>query len=998
MERFSPDLFMQPERWKRIEQLYHSVLASPLTQRAAVLDELCSDDQDMRREVESLLDAREQADSFLSPADLQDQIANLVSEPNLVGRTLGHYEIRSAIGAGAMGEVYLARDTRLDRQVALKVLPLRFARDRERVSRFQREAKAASALNHPNIVTIYDVGQDEERWFIAAELVDGVSLRKYLSTRKLSFKDLLDIAVQCAAALQAAHQSGVVHRDIKPENIMVRPDGGVKVVDFGLASISENSQGPAVQISASGSILGTPRYMSPEQARGQKLDARTDIFSLGAVIYEMATNQPAFPGANAAEVFTALLGETDPVARGTPFGKPFDHMLRKALARNIEARYQTAEKLAHDLRSIAATSLAPGVGIFATGARKRYAAIGVVALLAVTAVVMLWMRHSRPRHLLTEQDTILITDFRNQTGDPVFEPTLKEGLAVQLEQSPFLTILSDARVRATLLLMKRQPGESITPEIGREICLRQGLRAMITGSIAPLGSHYVLALEAIESHSSTTLARVQTEAQSKENVLKALSKAATQLREKLGESLGSVQKYDALLERTTSSLEALQAYSLAYQERRQGRTRDAIRLLLKAVELDPGFAYAYSDLAVLYRNAKHTAAAARYASKAYALYDRVSERERLRIASLYYQYVTGEIDKNIETLKLYRQIYPRDPLPYNNLSTSYAALGQYERAFEESRMAMRLDSEAASRFSTQASYLMHLNRFGEAKEVCERAIREKRDGSSVHNELYRIAFIAGDTSAMEQQLAWAAVNAEEYAGFHWRADAAVYRGEWRSSSEYMRRAVDIAEKKGDSEIAALYTSEFASRAAVLGKCGEARSAVRKTLSMEVNQQSLMLAGLALELCGESGELQSLTLARQYPKNQIVLFVRLPILRAAADLRRRNAASVIETLKPVEDYEAAAEFWPQYLRGQAYLQQGKGAESAREFSKILDHRGQGPASVLYPLADLGAARAAMLSGDAVKGRRFYQAFSTEWKGADADLTPLVAAGKELNRLP
>ena len=590
---------MQPERWKRIEQLYHSVLASPRTRRAAVLDQLCSDDQDMRREVESLLNAREQADIFLSPADLQDQIADLVSEPRLVGRTLGHYEIRSAIGAGAMGEVYLARDTRLDRQVALKVLPLRFARDRGRVARFQREAKAASALNHPNIVTIYDVGQDGERWFIAAELVDGVSLRKYLSTRKLPFKEVLDIAVQCAAALQTAHRSGVVHRDIKPENIMIRPDGAVKVVDFGLASISENSREPAVQISASGSIMGTPRYMSPEQARGQKLDARTDIFSLGAVIYEMATNQPAFPGANAAEVFKALLSETDPVTRATPFGKPFDPVLRKALARDREARYQTAEELAHDLKSIAAKSPASRVVIPSAGARKRYTVIGLVALLTVAAVVILWTHHSRPRHLLTEQDTILITDFRNQTGDPVFEPTLKEGLAVQLEQSPFLTILPDARVRATLLLMKRQPGEAITPEIGREICLRQGLRAMIAGSIAPLGSHYVLALEAIDSHSSTTLARVQTEAQSKENVLKTLSQAAAQLRAKLGESLGSVQKYDALLERTTSSLEALQAYSLGYQERRQGRTRDAIRLLLKAVELDPGFAYAYSDLATL---------------------------------------------------------------------------------------------------------------------------------------------------------------------------------------------------------------------------------------------------------------------------------------------------------------------------------------------------------------------------------------------------------------
>ncbi|MBV9223246.1 MAG: protein kinase [Acidobacteriaceae bacterium] len=990
---------MDSERWKQVERIYHSVLACPPESRAAVLEASCGNNPSLREELESLLSAREEAGDFLSPGGLQEYLGKLADppEPTLIGRTLDHYEVTGELGSGAMAVVYGARDTRLDRPVALKILPARFTHNTERVARFRREAKAASALNHPNIVTIYDIGQDGERWFIAAELVEGVSLRNYLSRRRLSYKETLGIAVQCAAALQAAHRSGVVHRDIKPENIMIRPDGAVKVVDFGLASISENGQGPAAQLSASGSIMGTPRYMSPEQARGQKLDARTDIFSLGAVIYEMATNQPAFPGANAAEVFAALLGEADPVARGTPFGKPFDRILRKALARDREARYQTAEELANDLRSVATKTSDSRFAITAPGPRKHYAAVGLVALLAAAATVILWSRHTR-QHLLTEQGTILLTDFRNQTGDPVFEPTLKEGLAVQLEQSPFLTILPDARVRDTLRLMKRQPGEPITPEIGREICLRQGLRAMITGSIASLGRHYVLALEAIDSHSSTTLARTQTEAQSKEDVLKALSRGAKQLREKLGESLGSIQKYDALLERTTSSLEALQAYSLGYQERRRGRPREAIRLWLKAVELDPGFAYAYSDLATAYRNTRHTTTAAQYAAKAYALRDRVSERERLRITSLYYEYVTGEIDKNIETLKLYQQIYPRDPLPHNNLSVSYAALGQYQPAFEESRLAMLLDSDAAARFSTQASYLVHLNRYGEAKSLCERAVREKRDGTSVHRELYLIAFVAGDTSAMEQQLAWAAGNAEEYAGFHWRAGAAVYRGQWRLSSEYARRAVDIAEKKGDSELAALYTSEFASRAAVLGKCEETRSAVRKTLSMEGTQQSLMLAGLALELCGETGEPQALELTRQYPKSQIVLSVRLPVLRAAADLKRGNAASATEALKPAEDYEAAAEFWPQFLRGQIYLRQGKGNESAGEFNKVLDHRGQAIDSVLYPLANLGAARAAMLSGDAVKARRLYQAFFTEWKGADTDLAPLLAAQKEFSRLP
>jgi serine/threonine protein kinase len=299
---------MDSERWKRIQQVYCSVVASPLTRRAAVVDELCSDDQDMRREVESLLEAREQAGSFLSPANLQLHLGELISESYLLGQALGHYHILSAIGAGAMGEVYLALDTRLDRQVALKILPARFTRNGERVARFRREAKAASGLNHPNIITIYDIGEIGDTWFIATEFIEGVTLRERLAARNMDLREVLEIAVQCTFALQAAHRAGIVHRDIKPENIMVRPDGLVKVVDFGLARVSEAGKESSVEATQAGTLIGTPRYMSPEQARGQHLDARTDIFSLGAVFYEMVTRRPAFPGATAADVFAALLG------------------------------------------------------------------------------------------------------------------------------------------------------------------------------------------------------------------------------------------------------------------------------------------------------------------------------------------------------------------------------------------------------------------------------------------------------------------------------------------------------------------------------------------------------------------------------------------------------------------------------------------------------------------------------------------------------------------
>lgn len=988
---------MDSERWKRIERIYHAVLACPPDGRAGVLDESCQSDPSLRDELESLLSARDEAGSFLSPEELKDHLAELAFEPAdpVIGRPLSHYQVIAEIGSGAMGVVYRALDTRLDRQVALKILPVRFTHDGERVARFQREAKAASALNHPNIVTIYDVGQDGGTWFIAAELVEGVSLRECLRTRKLTLTEVVDIAVQCAAALQAAHRAGIVHRDIKPENIMLRPDGGVKVVDFGLASIA-TGQELAVQISQSGGIMGTPRYMSPEQARGRKLDSRSDIFSLGSVLYEMATGRAAFPGANAAEVFAALLGEADPMARGLPIGRPLDRILRKALAKDSEARYQTAEEFANELRTLDAGRSAPRFGIRAARVEKRYAALVAVALLAAGISLPLYFRHVRDQRPLTDQDTILLADFTNQTGDPVFEPTLKQGLAVQLEQSPLINTLSDARARETLRLMGRKPDDRITPEIAREICQRQGLKATIMGSIAPLGGHYAITLEAADSHSGATLARAQTEARSKEEVLKALSKGAAQLREKLGESLGSIQKYDALLERTTSSLEALQAYSLGYQERRRGRAHEAIPLLLKAVGLDPQFAYAYSDLATLYRNTARPGLAAVYAAKAYALRDRVSERERLRITSLYYEYVTGETDKEIEALKLYTKIYDRDPLPHNNLGTSYSAVGQYELALEESRAAMRLDPDAASRFATQSNDLVHLGRYAEAKEIGERAVHQKRDGISVHRELYRIAFVAGDTSAMEQQVAWASGKADEHGAFNWQAAAAAYRGEWHLSSEFARRAIDAAVSNGQ-EVVALYTSESALRGATLGKCAEARSTAAKALTVEHTQDSLPRAALALELCGETGERQALELIRRYPKNLIVTSVWLPIIRAAADIKRGNATAAIEDLRTTASYEAAAEFWPQFLRAQAHLRLGRGIESAAEFTGILDHRGQAVDSALYPLADLGLARAAVLLRDTTRARKSYQAFFTEWKHADADLPELVSAKKEFARL-
>ncbi len=992
---------MDSERWRRVERVYHSVLAYPSERRAAVLEESCSGDPDLLRELKSLLEAREQAGSFLSPDQIHDHIAELGSQPgSLAGTSLGPYEIVAEIGAGSMGEVYRARDNRLDRELVLKILPPHLTHDAGRISRLRLEAKAAAALNHPNIVTVYEIGQVGDIWFIAEELIEGITLRERLASGKLPLNEALDIAIQCSAALQTAHRSGILHRDIKPENIMLRSDGLVKMVDFGLARFTEAAPGCAVQATEPGSIMGTPRYMSPEQARGQKLDARSDIFSLGAVLYEMVEGRPAIPGATHAEVFAALLAP-EPVPSTRKSGTQLDQVLSKSLARDRETRYQTAEEFANDLKSLdprqavlpAKRGVVAPIGIAWSIRRALFAAC---ALLLAGIAFFFFLRY---RPALTAQDSILLADFANQTGDPVFDGTLKQGLAVQLEQSPMLNIFPDAAVRRTLRLMGRSPNDRVSAETAREICQRDGVKALVTGSITPLGTHYALTLEAVDSRTGNSLARAQVEAAGKEQVLHALTQAASQLRRNLGESLRSLRKFDALLERTTSSLEALQAYSLGYQEKRKGRSLQAVPLFQRAVELDPKFAYAYAELATLYYNTAQRELAASYAAKAYMLRDRTSEREKLHITSLYHDWVTGDDGKALDALQLYKQIYPRDVLPHGTLSTLYARMGQFEQSVEEGRIALRLDPNSAVRFGRLGQSLIHLNRFEEAAAICRQAVKHHLEDTGIHRSLYRLAFRDRDRAAMEEQLRWIRAQPDAYVATDWEARSAAYSGQWRRSAEYARNSIEATRYAKAQENAATFAADAALRSAVLGHCTDGLASASQSLSIERTHVSLFRAALTRILCGESSQAQMLMeeLTSRYSNNSTVNWRYFPVLRGALDLNRDDAASAIEALRPASRYEAAAEFWPQYLRGQAYLRLRKGPEGAAEFRKILDHRGQGVDSVLYPLAHLGLARAAALERDTAQARKSYKDFLKEWNDADTDLPQLLAARQELDKL-
>jgi eukaryotic-like serine/threonine-protein kinase len=921
------------------------------------------------------------------------------------GAKFGRYEIRRLIGAGGMGEVYLAYDTQLRRQVALKILPADIAADSDRLARFEREAYAASSLNHPNILTIYEIGVTHGLNFIATEFIDGASLRERLAREKLELDLSLDIAVQVASALAAAHSTGIIHRDIKPENIMLRGDGYVKVLDFGLAKLTEK---PAIDSQADtqtmtqtspGMVLGTAGYMSPEQARGFETDTRTDIWSLGCVLYEMLAGFMPFAGETVSDVIAAIIHkEPPPIARFARYcPEELQRIVTKTLQKDREERYQSIKELGLDLKSLKRrlefeAELERSVAPDKPDGSAKPVVTEVIAP-KVTTVSS------------GNRDALLLTEFTNLAGDPVFDGTLKMALAVTLEQSPFLDIFSETKVRQTLSLMGRAADEPVTRELGHEICLRRGLKAYIAGTIASLGTTYVLTLEAVNAQSGETIGRQLEQAESKEQVLKALGRAATGLRERLGENLSSIDRFDASLELTTSSLEALKVYSLALEQTLKGNVHESIPLYKRAIELDPNFAYAYIGLAVQYANTDQPKLAAEYVSRAFQLRDRVSELEKLRITSFYYLYVSGELDKLIETLELYKRTYPRDARAFGNLSHSYEVIGQFERAAEAAREALRLEPSNVSGYVNLAGTLVKMNRLVEAREVCEQAFERNIDGVWLHEILYQTAFIEDDTAEMQKQLAWFDDQPHEYIALNLQTGAAAFKGGWRESQNNSRRAVDLAARSGARGVAAGYAIEQALRI-VFWSSGAGLPSIKdnklqlalktqtqKALSLERNRITLAHACLALALTGQAPEANKLIeeLKSEYPKDTLITFLWLPLALAAIELQNDKPEEAIEILESAERFERAAEFYPQYLRGLAYLKLNDGSKATAEFQKIIEHRGESPLSVLYPLAHLGAARALLLTANKQESRKRYEEFFELWKDADKDM-PLLAAAK------
>ena len=605
---------------------------------------------------------------------------------------------------------------------------------------------------------------------------------------------------------------------------------------------------------------------------------------------------------------------------------------------------------------------------------------------------------------LVSKDTILLTDFDNKTGDDIFDETLKQGLATQLQQSSFVNVFPEVRVRQTLRQMERAADTRVTTELAQEICERQNLKAFIAGSIAPLGSHYVITLVALRGQNGEELTRAQATATSKEQVLQALAAAAAQLRAQLGESLSSIQQSDQPLEQaTTSDLQALKAYSETIARLIVGRFVEALPFARRAIELDPQFAAAYDQLTIICFATGQPEAAAEYAAKTFRLNqekaarqkDSVSELTKLGNAAWYHKLVTGNQSKQLEALLLLRQLAPRFIAAHSDLGSSYNSIGQFEQALAPLNEAIRLNRNFAAPYKLLALALIRLNRFTEAKDTLTQALQLKLEFTEYHTQLYELAFIGADAAGMQQQLEWARGKPEEYVALDWQTGGAAFAGQWRQAQEFARRAIELAARGDNRELAARYATEQALRSAVLGNCQTSRTSAAQGLTFGRGRLPLARAALALALCGASSQAQTLAdeLAKRFPEDTVSQEIWLPVIRAAIELQRGNTALVIEKLQNVGRYEAAAEFWPQYLRGQAYLKLKQDAQAMAEFQKILDHRGYAPLSPLYSLAQLGLAHASALTGEVAKSQKARADFFAVWKDADPDLPVLREAKKK-----
>ena len=959
---------------ERAGEVFLAALSRPAAERDAFLVGACGEDEGLLREVGSLLMFHEGGDT--SGADPGEEIEEFSAGDVFAGR----YRMIARVGRGGMGDVWRADDLTLKTPVALKLI--RSASPPAR-SRILQEVRLARQITHPAVCRVFDVGEDGETIFYSMEFVQGEDLSALLKrTGRLTSERVVEIARQLCAGLAAAHAQGVLHRDLKPANILIDQDGLVRITDFGIAVTKSDIEPQA--------MIGTLGYMAPEQFMpGAALSERTDLYALGVVLFELVTGERHQTGPAAGR-----RSRPSPLAPGV--NAQLERTILKATNRDPRDRPATALEMAAALPDIDA---AKGSG---RPARLSIwlAVAAVMAGLVVASATFVWTRP--PNAALTARDTIILADFLNSTGDPVFDSTLKVALAVALEQSPFLKVFPDERARADLLLMQRSADEGVSRALARQIAQREQLKALVAGSITSLGRHYVVGLEAVNAESGDVMAREQVEVNSKEEVLASLGAAVSRLRRKLGESLTSIQRFDVPLpQATTPSLEALQAYALALDEGRVNPRLQAIPHLERAIQLDPHFAIAMALLSGTYANTGQTALAPEWSRKAFELRDRVSERERYFISWRFYRDAVQAWDKGLDLARSWTAAYPRESFAFNSLGFAARALGQNQQAVEPLRESIRLDPKFIPPVSNLAATLTELNRFDDARSVLEAARAAKLDHIALHRQAYVLAFLGNDSGEMKRELDAALARPEGAWASNWQPRMSSFGGRLRQAHQEFRASIVATTRMGLTEMSGLYSAQDAMSHAVVGQCPDARR--EATAAGVLSRDSLTLASTALALarCGATSEASALSseLRQRFPEATLIRDLLLPVIEAATAIWVRQPVRAVERLEAVKrlDHSPVAEFWPAYLRAEAQLQLGRHAAAADEYRSIIDHRGEMADSLLYPLAHLGLARARASGGDRAGARQSYLAFFTLWKDADDNLLPFTEARREFARL-